>query len=152
MDYKKDCWQKWPGSLLQGKRNPGAGINPFEPFSVVSKDGFMKVDCVKDKLFFHGDKFGDSRHTYTLGDVANISIVHYTAHVPKEDRKPMTHSVCFEFCRTVPEMNFFGILNGRECYCAPYYEMMAGDSSNCDALCEGDTKLVCGGKHKSSIF
>jgi len=151
-NYKKDCWQKWPVSLVQGQRNPGAGINPFEPFSVVLKDGFMSVACVKDKLFFYGDKFGDGRQSYTLGDVTNISIVHYAAHVPKEDRKPMTQNVCFEFCRTVPEMNYFGIMNGRECYCAPYYEMMAGDSSSCDAPCEGDTTRVCGGKHKSSIF
>jgi len=131
---------------------PGAGINKFKPFEVVLKDGFSQVACVKDQLFFHGDKFGDSRHDYTLGSRANVSIVHYAAHVPKEDRKAMTQKVCFEFCRTVPNMQFFGLLNGRECYCAPYYTMMAGDSSNCDATCEGDTTLMCGGKTKSSIF
>lgn len=131
---------------------PGAGINKFEPFEVVLKDGFSKVACVKDQLFTYGDKFGDNRHEYTLGSRANVSIVHYAAHVPKEDRKAMTQKVCFEFCRTVPNMQFFGILNGRECYCAPYYKMMASDSSRCDAVCEGDTRLMCGGKTKSSIF
>jgi len=158
-DYRKDCWQKapirrqkWPVSLVEGQRKPGAGINPFEPFSVVLKDGFMNVDCVKDKLFFHGDKFGDGRHSYTLEKVSNVSIVHYAAHVPKEDRRLMTQKVCFEFCRTVPEMNYFGIMNGRECYCTPFYQAMAGDSSDCDAPCEGDTTKMCGGKHKSSIF
>jgi len=151
-DYKKDCWKKRPVGLLQGERKPGAGIDPFEPFSVVLKDGFIGVDCVKDKLYAHGDKFGDGRHSYTLGDVSNVSIVHYTAHVPKEDRQKMTHRVCFEFCRTVPEMNFFGIVNGRDCYCTPFFKMMAGDSSDCTAVCEGDKSLVCGGKVKSSIF
>jgi len=159
--YVPDCWKKRPVSLslvAGARRNPkdpgypGAGINKFEPFEVVLKDGFSKVACVKDQLFTHGDKFGDNRHEYTLGSRANVSIVHYAAHVPKEDRKEMTQKVCFEFCRTVPNMQFFGILNGRECYCAPYYKMMAGDSSKCDAVCEGDTKLMCGGKTKSSIF
>jgi len=159
--YTHDCWKKLPVSLsfmAVAGRNPkdpgypGAGINKFKPFEVVLKDGFSKVACVKDQLFFHGDKFGDSRHDYTLGSRANVSIVHYAAHVPKEDRKAMTQKVCFEFCRTVPNMQFFGLLNGQECYCAPYYTMMAGDSSNCDATCEGDTTLMCGGKTKSSIF
>jgi len=159
--YIRDCWKKLPVtlSLVAAARRspkdpgyPGSGINNFEPFEVVLKDGFSKVACVKDELFAHGDKFGDNRYDYTLGSRANVSIVHYTAHVPKEDRKAMTQTVCFEFCRTVPNMQFFGLLNGRECYCAPYYTMMVGDSSNCDATCEGDTTMMCGGKTKSSIF
>jgi hypothetical protein len=64
----------------------------------------------------------------------------------------MTQKVCFEFCRTVPEMLFFGIVNGRNCYCAPYFKPMAGDSSDCDAVCEGEPAAMCGGKTKSSIF
>merc|ERR1719265_2053047 len=64
----------------------------------------------------------------------------------------MTHDRCFEFCRTVPNMGFFGLMNGRNCYCAPYYRQMAGDSSQCDASCPGDNTLMCGGKSKSSIF
>merc|ERR1719215_40508 len=64
----------------------------------------------------------------------------------------MSHARCFEFCRTVPEMVFFGINNGRDCYCAPYYKPMASDSSDCDAYCPGDDVTMCGGKSKSSIF
>jgi len=152
--YKRDCWQKRPvsTSLLQGGKNPGAGLEPFTPYEVVLKDGFMPIDCVKDKLFLHGDKFGDGKFSYNLENVSNVSIVHYTDIVPKEDRKPMTQKVCFEFCRTVPEMGFFGIFMGRDCYCTPFYKMVADDSSDCDQLCEGDTTLVCGGKSKSSIF
>jgi len=152
--YKRDCWQKRPvyPSLLQNSKDPGAGLEPFTPYELVLKDGFMPIDCVKDKLFLNGDKFGDGKFSYNLENVSNVSIIHYTEIVPKEDRKPMTQKVCFEFCRTVPEMGFFGIFMGRDCYCTPYYKMVADDSSMCDQLCEGDTTLVCGGKSKSSIF
>eukprot|EP00747_Dinoflagellata_sp_TGD_P130110 gnl/TRDRNA2_/TRDRNA2_174783_c2_seq5.p1 gnl/TRDRNA2_/TRDRNA2_174783_c2~~gnl/TRDRNA2_/TRDRNA2_174783_c2_seq5.p1 ORF type:complete len:487 (-),score=102.30 gnl/TRDRNA2_/TRDRNA2_174783_c2_seq5:243-1703(-) len=49
-------------------------------------------------------------------------------------------------------MLFFGITNGRDCYCAPYYKKMESDSSPCDLPCEGKRSLMCGGKTKSSIF
>merc|ERR1719221_2208529 len=49
-------------------------------------------------------------------------------------------------------MLFFGIANGRDCYCAPYYKQMADDDSMCDAVCEGAPTTMCGGKSKSSMF
>merc|ERR1719424_1729657 len=64
----------------------------------------------------------------------------------------MSSEVCFEFCRTVPDMNFFGLIYGRECYCAPYFKMTSGDTSECDAVCEGKPTEMCGGMAKSSIF
>merc|ERR1719199_944636 len=133
---------------------PGAGMDPsaIEPYAEVLKDGYFPVDCVKDRLLEEGDKFGANKFAYKLGDVTNVSIVRYSEHVPKEDREPMSISVCFEFCRTVPHMSFFGLAYGRECYCEPYYEMVAGDSSACDAVCEGETTKFCGGMAKSSIF
>jgi len=72
--------------------------------------------------------------------------------VAKEDREPMTHSVCFGLCRSIPDMMFFGIKNGNKCYCAPYYKPMAGDDSVCDMPCEGDSTTMCGSKTKSSMF
>mmetsp|Transcript_97010 Transcript_97010/g.312622 ORF Transcript_97010/g.312622 Transcript_97010/m.312622 type:complete len:474 (-) Transcript_97010:133-1554(-) len=149
--YRHDCGTKSKFSYLQ---IPGAGMEPsaIKPFTQVLKDGFYQVDCVKDYLFEHGDKFGDHFASYKLQEVTNVSIVHYAAHVPKEDREQMTHEVCFEFCRTVPDMLFFGLTNGRECYCTPYYEMEASDSSECDEVCDGDKGLICGGKTKSSLF
>mmetsp|Transcript_43348 Transcript_43348/g.92811 ORF Transcript_43348/g.92811 Transcript_43348/m.92811 type:complete len:474 (-) Transcript_43348:214-1635(-) len=136
------------------KKIPGAGMTPesIEPFTTVLKDGFYEVDCVKDYLFEYGDKFGDNKFSYKLGEISNVSIVHYSSLVAKEDQEQMTHEVCFRFCRTVPDMTFFGLTNGRECYCAPYYEMEASDSSDCDAVCDGDHTTMCGGKTKSSIF
>jgi len=149
--YKSDCFKNQPVTgLLQYV--PGAGIAEFKAFSTVLKDGFSNIDCVMDYMYNHGDKFGDNKHDYKLETVSNVSIVHYEAHVKKEDRQPMTQDRCFEFCRTVPNMGFFGLMNGRSCYCAPYYKKMAGDSSQCDATCPGDQTMVCGGKSKSSIF
>merc|ERR1711957_1161578 len=89
---------------------------------------------------------------YRNGPVANTSIVHYTDIIMKMDRKKMTPDVCFEFCRGVPDMGFFGINNGRDCYCTPYYEVMPGGSSKCDSVCEGDPSRMCGGETKVSVF
>eukprot|EP00928_Gymnodinium_smaydae_P072414 TRINITY_DN5577_c1_g1_i2.p1 TRINITY_DN5577_c1_g1~~TRINITY_DN5577_c1_g1_i2.p1 ORF type:complete len:424 (+),score=112.90 TRINITY_DN5577_c1_g1_i2:63-1334(+) len=135
-------------------RNPGAGMTPdtITPFKDYHKDGYSAVSCVLDSMLLHGDKHGDGKYDYKLGDVSNVSIVHYTEMVPKEDRKQMTHEVCYSFCRTVPLMGFFGITNGRDCYCTPFFKQMAGDSSDCDAVCDGDQTTMCGGKTKSSIF
>jgi len=131
---------------------PGAGLEKFTPFEKVLKDGFYLVDCVKDSLREFGDKHGNGHQSYNMGDISNVSIVHYTEVVPKEDQKPMSHEVCFSFCRTVPDMLFFGIHNGRDCYCAPYYDAMESDSTECDAVCEGSPATMCGGKVKSSMF
>jgi hypothetical protein len=157
--YAQDCWQSAhlpiktnAASLLQGQNVPGAGIAKFKPFEKVLKDGFLKVKCVKDYMYYRGDKFGDNKHDYKLGQVSNVSIVHYDAFVAKEDRAEMTQKKCFEFCRTVPNMGFFGIVNGRGCYCTPYFTPMESDSTQCDAHCEGDNTLECGGQSKSSMF
>lgn len=159
--YREDCGRVRPIAMLsQGAKGkeaghaPGAGMDPssITPFAKVLKDGFFEVECVADYMFVHGDKFGDNKFSYELGEVSNVSIVHYSSTVPSADQQPMTRETCFAFCRTVPEMLFFGIKNGRECYCAPYYKAMADDSSSCDAVCEGDPTTMCGGKSKSSMF
>merc|ERR1719253_1470286 len=138
--------------MLQNDNVPGAGIDKFSPFETVLKDGYLGVDCRKDYMYYRGDKFGDNKHDYKLGGVSDVSIVHYDAFVAKEDRQEMTPAVCFEFCRTVPNMGFFGIVNGRSCYCTPYFKPMESDSSQCDSVCAGDNTQMCGGKEKSSLF
>jgi len=141
-------------SLLQDGNVPGAGvdgIDELKPFEKVLKDGFLATDCVKDYMYYRGDKFGDNKHDYKL-DFSRVSIVHYDAFVAEGDRSEMTPKLCFEFCRTVPNMGFFGIVNGRGCYCTPYYQAMESDDSQCDAVCEGDHTLACGGTSKSSVF
>merc|ERR1719316_1548219 len=155
--FSQDCGKKSnlhiipeAASLLQNV--PGAGIDKFKPFESVLKDGYLLVDCRKDYMYYRGDKFGDNKHDYKLGPVSDVSIVHYDAFVAKEDRQEMTPNVCFEFCRTVPNMGFFGIVNGRGCYCTPYFTPMASDSSQCDSVCVGEKTLMCGGKSKSTVF
>jgi len=141
-------------SLLQDRNVPGAGvdgIDELKPFEKVLKDGFLATDCVKDYMYYRGDKFGDNKHDYKL-DFSRVSIVHYDAFIAKRDRAEMTPKRCFEFCRTVPNMGFFGIVNGRGCYCTPYYKAMESDDSQCDSFCEGDQTLLCGGSSKSSVF
>lgn len=151
--YAKDCFKRVNQrghSFLQKEGAPGAGMGKIVPFETVLKDGFAEMDCFKDEQFYHADKFHDHAASYT--NQMNVSIVHYTSIVAKEDRQEMTHEVCFDFCRTVPDMFGFGITNGRDCYCAPYPQQMAGDSSECDELCEGSPTQFCGGKSKSTIF
>jgi len=158
--FKSDCGKKRPVAWVQHAtaikkiRNPGAGMKPddIEPFTTVLKDGYAMADCVKDAMYEHGDKFGDNKFDYKMGDTANVSIVHYTETVAKEDQEAMTHQVCFEFCRTVPDMGFFGINGGRDCYCTPYFKPMAGSSDECDSTCPGAPTTMCGGKTKSSVF
>lgn len=163
--YAKDCGKLRARAgvqahhQLRGKSaavsfRPGAGMNPdgYEPYAKVLKDGFFHADCIKDTMFHHGDKFGNNKFEYTLEDVANVSIVRYSETIPAEDALAITPEVCFEFCRTIPDMMFFGLVHGRECYCSPYYQRMAGDSSMCDSVCEGDAVQMCGGKTKSSIY
>jgi len=149
--FSKSGLRVQPHALIQFE-NPGSGLGKIEPFVKILKDGFVSTGCVKDKMFEHGDKFGDGKFNYRLGEISNVSIVHYTDVIAKEDRLPMTPTVCFDFCRTVPDMGFFGIINGRDCYCENYYQAMAGDSSQCDAPCDGAGTSMCGGKTKSSIF
>lgn len=152
-EMKRACGKKIT-KKFSWLQNPGAGMDPdaIKPFDKVLKDGYMMVACVKDSMYEHGDKFGNNKFSYKMGDIANSSIVHYNEHVAKEDREPMTHQVCFEFCRGIPDMGFFGISNGRDCYCTTFYKPMASDSSECDAVCEGDNTLMCGGPKKNSIF
>lgn len=146
--FTADC------SLAVANRNPGAGMDPgsITPFQTVLKDGFYNVDCVDDYMWQHGDKFGNNKNSYELGEVANVSIVHYGQLVPKEDAETMTPEVCFSFCRTIPDMSFFGIRNGNKCYCTPYFQSVAGDDSMCDVVCEGDATMMCGSTTKSSVF
>jgi len=160
--YSEDCGKEsslrlvdGAASFLQSQNVPGAGIlnkGEFKPYMKVLKDGFQMVDCVQDYMYYRGDKFGDHKHDYKLGPVANVSIVHYSAWVDKHSQEKMEPKVCFDFCRTIPNMGFFGIVNGRDCYCTPYFNGMESDDSMCDATCEGDSTQVCGGNSKSSVF
>merc|ERR1719478_1096474 len=73
--YRQDCGTDShlrisPGSAALLQNVPGAGIDKFTPFKKVLKDGFLEVDCVKDYMYYRGDKFGDNKHDYKLGPVS----------------------------------------------------------------------------------
>jgi len=127
-----ECWEHRPvnsrfatASLIQQTPHsmqepqlalPGAGMHPdeIEPFQMVTKDGFLLVACAKDAMLEHGDKFGNGKDRYKMSDTSNVSIVHYAEIIPKEDREQMTINRCFDFCRTVPNMVYFGLQAGRD--------------------------------------
>jgi len=115
------------------------------------KDGYAYVGCHADSMVKSFDKFGNNADKYSPG-LADVSIVWYNQHVMSNERKSMTHQACFEFCRGVEHMVFFGIQNGDGCYCMPYYQKMPSDSGTCDVPCPGNPSTVCGSKSKSSIF
>jgi len=126
-------------------------VDGKEAFATVLKDGFWPVGCYTDKMVTSADKFGDEKDKYKSN--ADVSIANYNDLVDDADKQPMTPTVCFEFCSTLPDMVFFGITEGRRCYCTPYFFSGPGDGSKCDAVCEGDTTLMCGNTAgRSSVF
>jgi hypothetical protein len=128
-------------------------LESIAPYERVYKDDFKFMVCAKDALFETHDKYGDGKFSYE--DHYNISIIHYTDMIPPEDQETMTQKVCYDFCRTIPEMGFFGIIHGRDCYCAPFIEQVASDSSECDLSCPGSPAPepgMCGGETKSALF
>ena len=140
-------------------RTPGAGMDPesIAPFSRSFKDGYFHVDCAVDKMETKADKFGDERHSYDADagftGRGNVSIVRYEEHVDREEQKLMTGRVCFNFCRSVPNMTFFGLIHGRHCYCMPYFlKDGKGGQGTCDLGCEGDTSEICGGLKTTSVY
>jgi len=89
--------------------------------------GYTHVGCVKDTQF-------KMRRLYT-------------EYVEKEDRETMTVEVCYDFCRNVSGAQFFGLENGRRCYCTPTFHSggEVREEDVCDVPCEGDATQMCGG-------
>merc|ERR1719453_1414441 len=132
-----------------GKSTTGT-IDGTEPYVTVLKDGFFEQGCHHDIMFKSGDKYGSYSDEYKKGGI-DVSIVRYNEVVLEHDREAVTPTVCFEFCRTVPDMVYFGLVNGRTCYCTPYFTPGAGNypprdsrGAHCDAPCPGDETIMCG--------
>merc|ERR1719161_1641991 len=135
----------------EGKSTLGS-VDGQEPYVTVLKDGFFEVGCFFDTMLSSGDKFGNDADKYKMG-CADVSIALYDELLLDEDKGPMTPTVCFEFCRTLPDMVYFGIANGQTCYCTPFYKPGPGGEKQCDAPCPGDSTLMCGNMEgKSSIY
>merc|ERR1719263_1148763 len=125
------------------KKEPGAGMDASLGLVKVYKDGYFHLRCMMDKMEQAADYHDELQREHKYNVHTNVSIVRYTDRVDVEKQQSMTPSICFEFCRTVPDMLHFGLVNGRDCYCAPYYMQGPGDGV-CDAGCEGDSSVTCG--------
>merc|ERR1719313_1852563 len=125
------------------KKEPGAGMDSSLGLVKVYKDGYFHLRCMMDKMEQAADYHDELQREHKYNVHTNVSIVRYTDRVDVEKQQSMTPSICFEFCRTVPDMLHFGLVNGRDCYCAPYYMQGPGDGV-CDAGCEGDSSVDCG--------
>jgi len=125
------------------KKEPGAGMDATLGLTKVYKDGYFHLRCMMDKMETAADWHDELQREHKYNIDTNVTIVRYTDRVDVEKQQSMTPSVCFEFCRTVPDMLHFGLTRGRECYCTPYFMQGTGDGV-CDAGCEGDSSITCG--------
>merc|ERR1719326_1659716 len=125
------------------KKEPGAGMDATLGLTKVYKDGYFHLRCMMDKMETAADWHDELQREHKYNIDTNVTIVRYTDRVDVEKQQSMTPSICFEFCRTVPDMLHFGLTRGRECYCTPYFMQGTGDGV-CDAGCEGDSSITCG--------
>merc|ERR1719265_1184854 len=69
----------------------------------------------------------------------------------------MTLEKCYTFC-TAHKSFYFGVRNGRQCWCANTYKANPSGAFVCDVPCAGDTKhcmldnSCCGGSHSTSVY
>jgi len=126
-----------------GCKNPGAGMDASLHSASIYKDGFWFLRCMMDEMESDADYHNAQTREHEYVVKTNVSIVRYTDRVEKEAQVKMTPRTCFDFCRTVPEMVYFGLVHGRDCYCTAYYHQVPGDGA-CDAQCEGDASKTCG--------
>jgi hypothetical protein len=146
------CKVQGPGAVQTAAGGGSHGtLDGVEPFMNVYRDGYWSVGCISDEMVKSGDKFGDGKFDYKIRESANTSLVYYSEIVEGDKKESMTPKVCFEFCRTMPDMQFFGLIYGRECYCEHYYKKTTGEGT-CDLPCEGSASSICGGKQLSSIY
>jgi len=132
-------------------RQPGTGIDPSLHSEKVYSDGYFHIRCVSDEMNLNADLHSDNKFDYA--NKANVSIIRSKDTLDREKQFPMTPKVCFEFCRTVPGMKFFGLIYGRECYCTPYFTPTTAKGNGvCDLPCEGDAASTCGGNGMSDMY
>jgi len=140
--HEKHTHKKWT-MVKGGCKEPGAGMDDTLGLKKVYKDGYFHVRCMMDKMEKSADWHDELQREHLYNIHTNVSIVRYTDRVDVEKQEKMTPKVCFDFCRTVPDMLHFGLTAGRDCYCAPYFMQGPGDGV-CDAGCEGDATITCG--------
>merc|ERR1719321_2596829 len=144
MNHTHKMWTMVGGCQKRAtSHEPGAGMDASKGLVKVYKDGYFHLRCMMDKMETAADWHDELQREHKYNIHTNVTIVRYTDRVDVEKQQSMTPSVCFEFCRTVPDMLHFGLTRGRECYCTPYFMQGPGDGV-CDAGCEGDSSITCG--------
>lgn len=93
-------------------------------------DGYMRVACEVDKA-------PESERIYfkdhACGEVSSCRLL----------EQPMTTRMCFNFCRTQETAHFFGLVHGRDCYCATYFHAHStGGQGECDRQCEDEADVA----------
>jgi len=66
----------------------------------------------------------------------------------KDDPLDMTVQRCFLLCKQRKSVRYFGLQEGRKCWCAPFFYGNKLNEGRCDTPCDGDKgkkKGVCGG-------
>merc|ERR1719420_2171022 len=139
------------GRSITGTIDSAEKDKTVTPYVKIFKDGYSFSLCAKDSMYDFGDKYGLNKDQFKQHHL-NISIVKYSDIVLKENQKAMTPKVCFEFCRTVPNMVYFGLRTGKDCYCMPFFTKAESGTEICDYPCPGDPVQMCGGKTKSGLF
>lgn len=66
----------------------------------------------------------------------------------------LTPAVCAAYCSHVEGALFFGVQNGRKCFCGASYGRhgVAALSTACNTPCGGDDTQVCGGFSINSVY
>jgi len=112
----------------------------FSSARAIYYDGFSRYGCEKDespaeqRIYFKDHACGPELKSCRLLELG------------------MTPRLCFDFCRADESARFFGIEYGRDCYCTGYVTARSTGGGDCNRPCAGDTKEMCGGDKKSSVF
>jgi len=124
-------------SAMVPEGEPGSGLGAR---GGVVADGYSRVGCENDiappsqRISFKENACGNGLKSCRLTEMG------------------MTPRLCFDFCRQYENAKFFGLENGRDCYCSVYFHASSTGGGDCNAVCEGDKKEMCGGMEKSSLF
>merc|ERR1719502_568524 len=65
-------------------------VGGTEPYVTVLKDGWFEVGCYTDAMLEFGDKYGNNKFKYKMGESTNVSIAKYSELILKDEKKPMT--------------------------------------------------------------
>merc|ERR1719235_98374 len=72
--------------------------------------------------------------------------------VKYEGSRQVAADQCFTFCKKKKGAAYFGLGNGRECWCATVHDGLRVSDEACNSPCSGDDKQMCGGVDTASVY